>query len=311
MGYIYLVLSVVLAAAVNSLGSIYNQKNDGKRDAASLFSLLVAITVLVFWAGKYAIEIFGAISVPLSSLSVHDFVKAVCAASDAGVILYSVGFGICYTAAMIGLIYALKFGPLSLTSLMIGLSLILTAIWGLIFWNDTLSACVVIGLVLVAISLYFCIYNKKADAGAHISVKWLVFAVISVIGNAGCSIIQRTQQQSYQSQYGNQLMFFAMLFCCAICLVLYLKDRKSCDAPAPKQWKMLPIAAGLCNFFLNVCVIGLVTTDISTSLIYPTIAVGSIILNLIVSVFVIKEKITVRQWIGIVIGTVAVLLLSL
>ena len=62
---------------------------------------------------------------------------------------------------------------------------------------------------------------------------------------------------------------------------------------------------------MNFLVLLLVSTNLSPSLIYPAIGVGTLGIVAIFSLFVFREKMTRLQWLGVVIGAAAVLLLSL
>ena len=53
------------------------------------------------------------------------------------------------------------------------------------------------------------------------------------------------------------------------------------------------------------------STDLSPSLIYPVIGVGGLSIVTVFSLLVFKEKMTVRQWLGVAVGAVAVVLLSI
>ena len=78
-----------------------------------------------------------------------------------------------------------------------------------------------------------------------------------------------------------------------------------------KRTTPFPLIAGLSNVGLNLFVILLAGTNISTNLIYPVIGVGGLAVTLLFSQFVFKEKLRPAQWIGIVVGTIATVLLSL
>ena len=52
---------------------------------------------------------------------------------DAGVLWYSLGFGVGFVMAQGGYIRALQLGPISLSALLLQFSLIITAVWGLVF----------------------------------------------------------------------------------------------------------------------------------------------------------------------------------
>ena len=61
----------------------------------------------------------------------------------------------------------------------------------------------------------------------------------------------------------------------------------------------------------NLFVIFLATSPISPSVIYPVIAVGGLSVSSIFSLVVFKEKLYWWQWLGILVGAVAVVLLSI
>lgn len=288
MSYIYLILSVFMSASSTVFGKIFNRKNETKRDATIFYNFLLMLSVFTGWGLLY----------------MFDF------SFEANVLWYSVLFAVCYTVCNIGIINALKHGPATLTSLLIGLSLLVTTIWGFIFWNAKVTIFIVIGLILVVCAITLCLYTKKKDEQS-ISWKWLFYVALAFFGNAGCTIVQRTQQVQYNGQHGKMLMLFAAGFSVLAYLVLYLRSDKS-DTPTilKKSWWM-PICAGLCNLILNLFVMLMALTDLSPSLIYPVIGVGGLIIVTIVSLFIFKEKMHWRQWLGVVVGVVAVGLLSI
>ena len=131
-----------------------------------------------------------------------------------------------------------------------------------------------------------------------------------MVGNAGCSITQRTQQIHFNGQYGNFLMMLATAISVIICLADYLKSDKIDSVKILKKSWYIPTFAGGFNGILNLCVILLATSTLSVSLIYPVISIGSLMLTTIFSAIVFKEKMFWWQWLGVVIGMIAVGILS-
>ena len=72
-----------------------------------------------------------------------------------------------------------------------------------------------------------------------------------------------------------------------------------------------PVCAGIANVVLNILVMLMALTTLSPSLVYPVIGVGGLAVVTIFSLLVFKEKMRWWQWVGIVIGMFAVLLLSI
>ena len=287
MPYLYLILSVFMSASSSVFGKIFNMQNDGRRNTSTFYNFLLMISVFLGWGILYATDI----------------------SFDAGVLVYFALFAICYLTCNIGIINALKYGPTAITSLLISLSLIVTTIWGFIFWDADISLTVIIGLVLVVASIVLCLYSKEKDKKGF-SLKWLLYVSLAFFGNAGCSIVQRTQQVKYNGQHGNMLMLFATGACAIAYVFLYLKsDKRDAKVMLKKSW-WVPVCAGICNVALNVFVMLMAVTELSPALIYPVIGVGGLAVVTVFSLFVFKEKMRWWQWLGVAVGSIAVILLS-
>lgn len=288
MPYIYLILSVFMSASGNILGKLFNTRNKECKDSGVFYNFLQMLCVFLCWCGLYA----------------FDF------SFDIGVLFYSILFGVCYTTCSIGVINALKHGPTALTSLFTSLSLIVTTLWGFGFWDESLTVTVVIGLLLDCIAIVLCLYSKKKEEKGF-SWKWLGYSVLALVSNAGCSIVQRTQQMQFSGAHGNMLMAFATFFAAVFCLIRFLKSDKSDAVTMMKKSWWTPALASFCNVALNALVMLMALTELPASLIYPVIGVGSFGVVLIFSRFFFKEKLHWRQWLGISFGAIAVVLLSI
>ena len=286
--YIYLILSVLTISTSSIFGTYYNRKNEGARDPSALYNFLQAASVCVCWVILYLLDF----------------------SFEAAVLPYSVLFGICFAVCNIGIICALQTGPTSLTTLFVALSLILTTVWGFFFWDAPFTLIVFIGLVLVVASIVLCLTTGKKEE-KKLSFKWLVFVLMACFGNAGCSIVQRTQQTDFDGAHGKMLMAFATLFATAVCFVLYLRsDKRDTKAVARRSW-YFPVLAGVCNVVLNLCVMLLALTTLPPSLVYPVIGVGELAIVMLFSLFAFRERLRWWQWLGILLGAVATVLLSI
>lgn len=288
MPYIYLIISVFMSAASSVFGQLFNRQNEGKKDTSAFYNFLLLTSVCIGWGIMY----------------VFDF------SFDISVLLYSLSFAVCYTVCNMGVINALKYGPTTLTSVFVGLSLILTTVWGFIFWDAKITAVVLVGLALVVIAIYLCLYTNNKEEKAF-SWKWLFFVLLAFFGNAGCTIVQRTQQVRFHGQHGKMLMLFATLFSAIACSVLYLRSDRSDTVKMLKQSWWAPVCAGVCNVILNAFVMLMALTTLSPSLIYPVIGVGGLGVVTLFSLLVLKEKMHWWQWLGLGIAMVAIWLLSL
>lgn len=294
MPYLYLILSVVFVAAGNVCGGFYARKTVDDVEPTPLYNLLMMGTACLGWLIAFLFD--------------RSF--------DARVLFYALPAGICFSAAIYANIAALKYGPVSLTSLFMQLSLILVTIWGFFFWDAAVTVWSVLGLIFTVCAIVLCLLEKKENKEAvepkkkSEKTKWLVFAVTMTFANATSSILQKTQQMNFDGKYGSLFM----LIVCGVGLIafaaMYLASDKTHSVRILKRCAWVPCVHGVTNFGLNVFVVLLATSTISPALVYPVISVGGLAVGLAASVLLFREKLSVRQWIGIAIGVVAVLLLS-
>ena len=289
MPYLYLASAVICVASISVCGAFFNKKASDLQDATPLYTLLLVGSAFLVWLILFAFD--GAFNIK--------------------VIPYSLIFAIGYALCNAFLVKSLKTGPLALTSLILQLSLISATIWGFFFWNAKFSLLVAIGLVIVVLALWLCLYTGKQQNQNKFSWKWLVYVLIAFLGNSACTIVQRTQQTAFNGQYGNFFMMVAVGFSTLICLVTYLKSNKKDSVIMLKKSAYMPVSAGVLNVISNFCVILLATSTLSPSIVYPVIAVGGLIITMLFSFLVFKEKMRWWQYVGIALGIIATGILNI
>jgi drug/metabolite transporter (DMT)-like permease len=289
MNLIYLFLAMLSSAMVTVGGRLYNTKNEGLSGTSMLYSLLtpVAATLswLVFW--------------------IFDF------SFDIRVLPYALLYGVFYTLFTVGMLEALKYGSTSLTALIKQIALVGVSFWGFVFWDTPLTVTGGIGILLIILSLALCLLTGEEKKEGHNLPKWIFFAVMITVGNAGCSITQRYQQMAFNYEHKNMLMFFGVLFSAMFCLLLSLRENKSNWKSALKHTWVFPAIAGACSAICNVFVLIMVKNDLSPLILYPGVAVGGLMLTVIISLVFFREKLRPMQIGGLLVGAVALVLLNL
>ncbi len=184
MPYLMLIIGVLSVSSSSVFCSLYN-KNNKEETSTTFYNMAFVCCSFLCWTILFLIN----------------------RTYDWKIWWYALIFAVCYTACNYGFIEAIKTGSITFTMLLLQLSFICVPIWGFIFWDTKFTPFVWIGLALVAISLVRCLYKGKEKSGKY-SWKWLLFALLAFIGNAGCSIIQRTQQMNYNGRYGSFLWYY-------------------------------------------------------------------------------------------------------
>lgn len=289
MPYVYLISTVLCLSSYSIFVSIYNRKNSDKKDISGLYSLICLTSGFLFWLVLFLID------------GTYDF----------SVLPYSLLFAVCFGVCNIANVMAYKVGSIVLTSLISQLSLIGVSCWGFIFWGSKITYLVIIGLVLVAVALWLCLYKGKEKESKKINLTWIICVTLAFVGNAGCTIVQRTQQMNFNGEYAEFLMVVATACATLLGLVNYLRSDKRDSKVIIKTSGYLPVLAAIFNGLVNLFVILLVSTTLSPSLIYPVIAVGSLAITTVFSKFVFKEQMRWWQWLGVLVGAIAVGILSI
>ena len=277
------------SAMLSIMSSLFSKQNSEHKNVSSLYSLIVTISAFLSWGVICAID--------------FQF--------DLRVIWYSLAYGLFYAMALLGLFNAFRTGPASLTAFIKQLSLIGVALWGFIFWNTPFTSTITIGLIFITAALYLCLMPDKKTKEKNISARWCFFSLLLLVGNAGCSIIQKYQQMAFDGSFGNLFMFFVTGFSAEVCAVTYFQGDRCRLRELARNTIFFPIIGGISSAVLNLLILLLISTSLSESVIFPGIAVGGLILTTLFSVTAYKEKLYLHQWFGLSIGAVALVFLNL
>jgi len=223
---------------------------------------------------------------------------------------YAILFALTYGGATVGSIYAVKTGSLSLTSLLTSFSLLIPTFYGIVALDEETSAYLYIGLVLLCASLILVNFNGKEDSGNQkITFKWLIYVIISFVGNGICTITQKMQQINQNGMYKNEFMIVALLIVFVGVMIISLiteKNHKSCFKPA----LITGGARGLGNGIVNLLVISLAIT-MPASVLFPVVSGGGIALTAILAMTLYKERLSLQQILAMIFGIASVVFLNI
>ena len=106
-------------------------------------------------------------------------------------------------------------------------------------------------------------------------------------------------------------MFFGVLIALVVSIPLYLcSDRSDSRVLVKRAW-FWPVLAGASNLIMNFFLMRLANSTLSPSIVYPSIAVIPLAVITLISFFAFGEKPKWWQWIGMVIGMLSIVMLSL
>lgn len=225
------------------------------------------------------------------------------------IIPYALGFALTYSMALIGSFLAVKYGPLSISSLVMQYSLLIPTVYGLTVLGEPVKLTLLIGLALLGISL-FLVNKKSKEQGVRLSFKWAICVLVNFVGNGGCSTIQKVQQLDFNGAYKSEFMLIAIAISVVVLFVAALfteKDRVGYNLKTGLGWYAL---CGLANGGVNFGTMVL-ANRMSASLMFPIISAGGIIATSLVSVFFYKERLSAHQLVGLILGIVAIVAMNI
>lgn len=284
-----LLLSLIIVAQLsqNVLLSAYTKKYGGQGTFAVTALIALAALAVFFFAGGFSYT-FAWRYVP-----------------------YSVAFALSYASANLFTFLALREGSLSLTCLVNSYSLLIPALYGMIFLHEAVGVLMLIGIALLLVSLFLINREKKEEEGEKkITPRWILFVSLSFLGNGFCSTTQKMQQEAFGGVGTTEFMLVALALAFVIFFLLsFFCERGEGRTAIRGGWYfavLCGLANGACNFFVI-----LLNPMMPASVMYPLISAGGILVTTLVSVFVFGERLSRSQWIGMAIGVASIVCLNL
>lgn len=242
--------------------------------------------------------------------------------------LFSGGLHFDSTTVIFGLIYAVLLcaflffkmmsyatGPVSLTTLIAACSFLITTAYSVIFEKSSVSTAKIIGIIVLLGSLFLCI-NPKAtysEKGGKITFKWAIFTAVFFLAGGGVGILYSEFGKSTVSDNINTMMFIAALLSVIGFLALSFIVNKIAKNPSPKVDKnavkyMLVCGVTSCVYIrLNI----FLASVIPTIIFFPVSNGVSVLASSLIGWIVFKEKLNLKQIIGVLVGVIGIVIIGL
>lgn len=288
MHYMLIVLSMMSVGVQYVITGLYARKSSSQ--SPFVFMLFISLTVIAFYS--------------LYNRFQFSFSREL--------ISYSLLYGFCFGMAFLFQVLAIQRGGVTLTSLLLSYSLILPTLFGIFVYKDSVTITFLAGLSLVLISLFLINYKgrEKKGTGKNVQTGWLLLALSAFVGNGMCSIVQTSSQKNFQGQYKAEFMIGAMLVAVIICGII-IGIRKEYSSLSLRSGGIYGILCGAFNAITNLLVMLLLVSSLPVSLIFTLISAGSVITTYIASRFIFREKLNSMQNIGLAVGLLSIVLITI
>lgn len=288
-------LTLIISMSAFLLGGIirkyYMGKGSGSTSAVFIFNAVgsvVSALVLFFWGGFSSVSLF--------------------------TLIMGVLFGIVVAVQAITNLKALELGPMSYTQTIISCSTLISALSGAMFFGEKLAWAHIVGMALMLISFALAVDSKGEKKKA--TFRWLIFCLAAFLTNGAIGIMQKTHQSStYKGEINEFLVIsFVISFIFSIAVALFARKGEKDGAERSGGKKLLLLLAvlmivnGACvavNHKLNLYLSGVM----DSAVFFPIVNGGGLVTTTLAAVILFREKLTLKQWIGVVFGIASVIFL--
>ncbi len=292
LGYVLILIYSFCGLAEGMIVKKYAKEHEG---GGMLMNAIIALFAMVFFLVADLAET-GALYFPPALF----FYGAI------GAVLYFTGFYLTFVA--------FKIGSFGLTKLISSFALLFPIGYGLFFLNEEATFVTYIGIACILASLFLINFKKKSANEKQkdkklFSFKWLLCILVSTLANGFISILTRIQQIRFDNACSNEFLILSLGGAFVLLLGIGLVTDRSRLAHVLKTGSLYGGLAGLCNgaknfltIFIYLCLPLSVVSPITTGL--------SILFSFLVAIMLYKEKYSLIQKCGVLLGAAAVLLLT-
>lgn len=221
-------------------------------------------------------------------------------------------FGIVTVLGAILNMKAYGMGPLSYSTVLVSCSMILPALFG-VTRGEQLSWVHYVGIVMMLVCMVLSVSRDKNQKKANLPWFFCCLAAFACVGSVG--ILQQIHQTSDSKGELDCFLLIAFLISSAYAFVCYLVSGRNKTAPKPsyspkKSLLWLCVVTGLGVAAANI--INLYLSGVMPSAVFfPVVNGGGLILSALAGIVLFHETFSAKKWVGLGIGTGAILLLCL
>ena len=198
----------------------------------------------------------------------------------------------------------------TITSLSSKLSVVIPTLFGIVFLKETLGLTAGLGIILALVALFLVVGGKDKEK-AKVDKKTIILLLpIFIFFSTGIGdiMMKMTEQRNTSGDMIPMIAFIYFIsFLFGVVLVVYDLIKKK----SKWQWKnaLGGLALGAVNFFSTCCIYQAMRT-FDNVVMFPVYNIGVVCLSALSGWLLFKEKLTWKNYLGLAIAIIAVLLIT-
>jgi len=221
-------------------------------------------------------------------------------------------------AFLLGIMFILVFNVMALTSQKNGLSVasvsskmsvVIAIIFGVWYYEESIGLVKLIGILLALVAVYLTSIKEKNEVVKK--NKDFLFPILLFFGSGAIDTSLKYVETSFVAEGGVPL-FSATIFGCAFVLGVIVLTYQKVKGILSFEFKSIlgGILLGVPNYFSIVYLLKALSTEgMESSTAFTLNNVGIVILSTLFGLFIFKEKLISKNWFGIVIAIVSIILI--
>lgn len=224
-----------------------------------------------------------------------------------------------YGTLVLGFLFIIVFNLAAITTQRSGLSVVSVAtkmsvaipvLFGILYFNESVGVLKIMGITLALIAVY--LSSIKAKSGIAIKKKNLIYPVLVFLGSGLIDTLIKFFESSYVNK-SDVAIFSSSIFSIAGIIGVLILVYQGITGNLKITGKNIlgGIALGIPNFFsIYFLVLALRNNALESSTIFTINNVAIVLVSTLLGIILFKEKLILKNWIGILLAIISILLVA-
>lgn len=205
---------------------------------------------------------------------------------------------------------AMRTGAISVTTLIGNSSLLISVLVSLLVWKEPIGGWDIFGLFLLGISIFCCTYKNTTTKNEP---SWKIYVIFFLVFASAVGLVFKAFGKSEVSQSINDMMVVSAMCMLLFFAVAYLVSRDETEYRTSKPTKtffVTAVASGILSCLYNRLNIYL-SAKLPAVIFFPFFNGSVILLSTLAGMYLCKEKLTKRQFLGIFLGIASICIIGI
>ena len=260
----------------------------------------------------YTLMVFNAIALALGTAILAALMKPAMIPAEG--MLFALAFGVLFVLTITMIVVTMSRGPLGPSGLIIDMNIVITVLFGALFWKEPLTP-VQLAALMILLTVIVLLALPEQKETARMRIGWLLTALLTMLLNGALNIVQASAFMVCENLSSSDFTFWSLLMGMPVCLLLAGGLRLFAGARLDRQepLRKLPLIAtgqgvgtAVAYYFHNEALLLLPSV-----IVFPVVVGVENGLLTLSSILFFKEKFTLRKGVALGLGLIGILMINM